>query len=323
MKKKKKKPIIFIFLVALVVLYALIYVIPKVSTVFVTSYVAEYGQLTISDETTGYLVRKETVYTSLKSGDINPYVEEGTLVRQNTKIMQVDEGQDGGISGKYAHILDGLGEKVVETKKYRSKKVGIVSYYADGYEQTLRPGNLNKLTLEDFEKVSNDNIVKLSRKTVNAGEPVYKIVDRTKWYVVCYVDLDHKDRYEKGAPVRVEFEDQTCQATVYKVSEENDKAKVVLKIGEYYENYSKIRKCNVNLVTYDDRGLLILNSSITEKDGKQGVYIKTNNDKFIFVPIQVFATNGEYSTIANGTFIDEAGEYQATVDLYDEVQKNP
>lgn len=321
--KKKKKPVILIFLAVLIILYILIYFVPKVSTVFVTSYVAQYGQLTISDETTGYIVRKETVYTATNAGEINQYVEEGTLVRKKIRVMEINDGADGEISGKYTAILDRLGDAAKPSKKYRSPKVGIVSYYADGYESTLKPKNLDKLTYEDYKKVSQDDTIKLSRKNAKTGEPVFKIVDRTKWYIVCYVDLENKDRYEKGTILNVEFEDQTCEAVVYKAEPEGDKLKIVLRSGEYYENFAKIRVCDVRIVTYDDRGLLILNSSITEKKGVKGVYVKTNNDKFVFVPIFPLASNGEYTMIETGTHITEDGEYIATVDLYDEIQKNP
>lgn len=323
MKMKKKKPVIFIFLIVLIVLYFLIYIIPKVSNAFVTSYVAQYGQLTISDETTGYLVRKETVYTATDSGEINQYVDEGTLVRKKIRILEINEGSEGEISDKYSDILNRLGDAVKPSKKYRSSKVGIVSYYADGYESTLKPANLTSLTYEDYSKLSDKDIVKLSRKKANAGEPVYKIVDRTKWYVVCYVDPEHKDRYKKGTVLNIEFEDQTCEAAVYGVYPEGDRLKVVLRSGEYYENFAKTRVCDVRLVTYDDRGLLVMNRSITEENGVKGVKVKTNNDKYVFVPVFPLASNGEYTMIETGTHITEDGKYIATVNLYDEIQKNP
>ena len=60
MSKLKKKPIL-VFVILLIVLYAIIYIVPKINGALVSSYVAEYGELKISDETTAYFVRDEKV----------------------------------------------------------------------------------------------------------------------------------------------------------------------------------------------------------------------------------------------------------------------
>ena len=60
MGKIRKKPIL-LFVIALVTLYVIIYIVPGVTGALISSYTAVYGQLRVTDETTGYLVRNETV----------------------------------------------------------------------------------------------------------------------------------------------------------------------------------------------------------------------------------------------------------------------
>ena len=63
MEKFKNKPIL-VFITVFLILYAIIYVIPKVTGALKFSYVAEYGNLEVADEVAGYFVRNEKVYFS-------------------------------------------------------------------------------------------------------------------------------------------------------------------------------------------------------------------------------------------------------------------
>ncbi len=58
MKKIRKSPIV-LFMLALILLYVIIYIVPSVTGALVSSYIVEYGELKVADEVTGYLVRNE------------------------------------------------------------------------------------------------------------------------------------------------------------------------------------------------------------------------------------------------------------------------
>ena len=84
----KKKPII-LFPILLIILYVLIYVVPGLSGALQSTYTVEYGTLSTYDETVGYIVRDETVYVTKTGGMQNRYIEDGKLVRQGTKILDI------------------------------------------------------------------------------------------------------------------------------------------------------------------------------------------------------------------------------------------
>ncbi|MBR3786058.1 MAG: hypothetical protein IKJ77_06620 [Firmicutes bacterium] len=333
MKKMKKKTIV-LFVLTLVVLYTIIYIVPKVSGAMVPSYIAEYGQLKIYDETTAYFVRNEKVYLAADTGGTNYFFKEGSLVRKDGRIMEVKaNGQTGktdsngnpiGPDKKYQRILGNLGKKAVVREDYRVRDVGVVSYYADGYEKALTPKNMKKKGEAFFKKLSQKDVLELRRKSVIAGEPVFKIVDRTEWFLVCFVDAEHLDRYEVGKRIKVEFEDGELDARVYRASEVGGKAKITLRTDYYYEKFAETRVADVSLVTYDESGVIVENGSIAEEKGRQGVYVKGKNDEFFFVPIQIYATDGEKSLIADDFYYDleRDGEMVITVEVYDEILKN-
>ena len=176
-----------------------------------------------------------------------------------------------------------------------------------------------------YSKISEDNVADLKRKNIAEGEPVFRIVDRTEWYIVCFVPVEHLDRYEEGNDVTAEFEDDSVEAEVYSVSKDKDgeHGRVILSVGNYYENYTKTRACPVSLVTYDEKGLLLENDSITEEDGQKGVYVRNKTGDYYFVPVKIYATDGEFSLAADTMYFDENGEQVMTVEIYDEILKNP
>jgi len=325
MKKLAKRPILLL-LIVLVILYAVIYIVPKISGALVPSYIAEYGELKISDETTAYFVRNEKVYAARSNGDTNYFFDNGSLIRKDTRVMEVNGESDEAVepSETYGTILSRLGDNMTKSKSYRTKDVGVISYSADGYERTLTPKNMAKWDESFFKELSQKDVMNLKREKVVKGEPVFKIVDRTKWYLVCFVDEKHKDRYEKGSPVRVEFEDDYVDMTVYKRKTVGGKVRVILQTDYYYEKFAETRVADVSLVTYNENGLIVDNSSITEEKGQTGVYVRSKSDDFFFVPIKVYATDGEKSLIADDFYydVDKDGEMVITVEVYDEILKD-
>ena len=77
MKKKKTMFWGAIYGIALITVLVIVYVLPSVAGLFDRSYVAKYGNVEVKDETEGYIVRNETVYTAAKSGTVKHYASEG------------------------------------------------------------------------------------------------------------------------------------------------------------------------------------------------------------------------------------------------------
>lgn len=51
--------------------------------------------------------------------------------------------------------------------------------------------------------------------------------------------------------------------------------------------------------------------------------MKNKTNDYIFVPIKVYASDGEYALVADTMYQDEEGEQVMTVEIYDQVLKNP
>lgn len=324
MKKKKKKPVVLIYFLILIILYIMIYVFPKVTGVLQPTYNITYGEMKLSDTTDGYVVRNEKLYLTSRGGNTNYYIEEGDLLRTGSTVMDVEGSTDSEISSRFEGVIERVGDAAATTGSYSVEDGGVVYYFADGYEGQLTPGNMGKKDKSFYDQLRQKDVVSLNREKVNAGEPVFKIVDRTKWYMVCYIPKEHRSRYKVGNRISVEFDDVSLRTTVRSRKNEGEFCKIILTTDHFYGRFGEMRVINdVHLVTYEERGLLVENKSIVEEKGQKGVYVQDKVGNVSFVPIKVIKSDGEKSLVYDTRFYDEKGKEHRTVKIYDVVLRNP
>ena len=331
MSKFRTKPIL-IFIAVLVVLYCVIYVVPTVTGALRSSYTVGYGQLLTYDQTEGYIVRNENVYIADTSGKANRYIKEGKLIRKGTRVMEVIEDKEA--EPDPAQTADQNGEQTAEqeeiqlkegeilTDTYIAESEGILTYHMDGLESDLTPANMKEKSTGYFRRMASGSR-SLKTSVVTRGEPVYKIVDRSGWYLVCFVPKNHKERYTKGQKVTLYLGDEQIMGTIRGIKEKGRKCRLIIRSDYYFDGFLTDRTCDLKVVTSDVMGLLIENSSIAKKKGRSGVYVRQKTGEYKFTPISVYATDGEKSAIAEGYFFDEEGNPVNTVKNYDEVLRRP
>lgn len=302
-KGKGKRIILYLFLISLLVLSTIIYVLPTVTGALVKTSVVEYGSLQVIDSVTCYFVRDEKVVTADASGSIQYYFEEGDLVRKGTKVLD----------------LVPAGGKYVLSDNY------LVSYYIDGHEDFFTPDNLSKISREEVETLDLE-VHDTRREKAVSGEPLYKLVDNGVWYAVFWVDQENIVKYTKGSPVKMQFPLGNVEGKTFDIIDDHGLWKVVLRFTKYYEDMAKLRTTNAKVVTSDYEGLMVANENITTKEGKPGVYVKDISGEFIFTPVSVITSDGEYSLVECSFYNEEVSgtvERISTVEAYDEILKHP
>ena len=385
MRNLRTRPIL-IFLVALIALYCVIYLAPKVSGALRQSYTVEYGQLQIYDDAEAYLVRTETVYFAGTEGQANRYIDEGKLVRGGTKVMQViteeeqkeaeekaaeeaaQEASKGGeaeeaavpdagtasgggvldIEGhdlhqsvtsepgdetaettiqdpKFREIIKGDAEAGITTnEKYKTESEGVVTYNADGYEAELTPATMEEKGYGYYRGLRDDMNVDLIRDEIILGEPVFKVVDRSKWYLVCYIPSENGEKYEAGQKVTVIIDGkEQILGSVYSIEKEGKRSRLIISTNYYYEKMTTQRIADVKIITSDVRGLLIEYDSVTEEQNTYGVYVKKKTGDYEFIPVNIISTDGKKAIISRSYFYNTAGKQVSTVKLYDEILARP
>ena len=314
--------------VMIAVLYVLIYIAPKFSDAFVETYTATYGTLDV-DKTVDYLcVRNERVHTADNSGTVDRTVKSGVLRRKGSEIMKV-----GGTT-------------------YRSQIRGIVVYTYDGLEKKFTSEKMMDLKETSLHPKTNDKgelknpLKKCSKKSVSQGDPVFRIVDNTAWYLVTWVSKEEAKDFVQGRRVTVEFDDEdksTIQCRIYYVegSEENsgdsgtdekaedskdkksEKVKIILSCDRYMKGFTRLRYGEMRIILEQKTGIILDTSSIVEdENGQKGVYVQNKYGKYVFTPISIIAQVGDKTVVENRTYYDsETDKIIATVRDYDSIKK--
>ncbi len=315
---------IILYLALILILYLVIEMVPRMTTAFETTQILEPGNLVLTCETTGYLIKEETINIAPESGTIKYLVKEGTVVSKNRKVIEIGESEanmEGSV--KYEDLLDGMQGYSGLVERRRTPISGVFSLSMDGSEQAMNPAHMDSLS---YEKVKDLPMKARSLETgaVAAGDPMYKVTDDNKWYVVCWLDKDEAEGYSEGQEMKLQLPAGTVDATIRSVTKEEDRYKVIFRSDMYYKELAASREVDMTITSSDCSGLLVDNVCLIEKEGKQGVYVRNKNGDYYFVQVNVIETDGKESVISESSYYDpEKEDIVYTVSVYDEVLKQP
>jgi len=323
--KKKTKKAICIYLAALLILYIVIEVLPRVTDIFETTQVLEPGNIKLAYDTTGYFIKEESVGIASETGDIEYLVEVGAAIKKGHKLVAVQADKDAGDKEpRFDDYLERLKGYDGLYKEYAAPISGVFSLSIDGYEDYLTPDNMDKVERSSVKKLAYDS-ADLERKSVIKGEPIYKVTWDDYWYILCWVDQKTAETYSEGRHVTLELPEGNVRAKIHSIKKEKESNdyRVIFYLNVYYEALAESRAEDVNIVISDNEGLIVDNKCIIEKNGNKGVYVVDKNGNYEFTPIKIIAYDDKQSVIEDVTFYDEEGYQVYTVDVYDEVLKNP
>lgn len=323
--KKGKKLLIILYAIIVIGLGCLIYVVPQFKEAVTRTSVLEYGNLQVKDTVTCYFIRDEIVYSAGTSGSVNYYIEDKTQVRKGAKVLDISPGkvEVGGDEERPTEKLrQRLGTDAVKTDTYAVPIPSTVSYYVDGYENYFTPDNMRQLRYDNIKDISFE-VQNLVRDDTLEGEPLYKLCRDQKWYMAAWVEAGNISKYTVESNVTVNLPLGDVKAKIIDIIEDGDKWLVLFQSNRYYEDLTNIRYASATVITSDYSGIIIDNASITTNDGKVGVYKKTKNGDYVFVPIKVLTTDGTQSLAEVSYYYDADGNRVNTVEIYDEILKRP
>jgi len=330
---KNNRKTILIYLMVVLVFGLVIYVLPMVTDAFSATTVLEKGGIQVSDETDCYFVRNETVYEAGNAGTVKYKIKEGTHIRTGTILadFESDDSDNSEVMAarsKYADIIENVGSDAIRTKSFESQSSGVISYWADGYEAMLTPSTMNEFSREKAQSLT-AKAVELRQSPVRKTEPVLKICDNDNWYIMCWVESASVANYEVGNTVSVILPAGTVDMKVRSITQEGDYWKLIFWSNNYYEEFTKsrveegrimaryyegIKTETANIITYVDE---------ETKEKTLVVLMLKKNGEYGIVPVKVRANDGEFSVLAEGSFVDDKGILHNSVNLYDEILKNP
>lgn len=324
---KKKKTLFWgaIYVIALITVLVIVYVLPSVAGLFDRSYVAKYGNVEVKDETEGYIVRNETVYTAGKAGNVKRTVTEGELVKGNSKVAKISGEGASSSSDKYDSLLKKIKKEdaFISTDNGNTEHPGYITYKLDGLEY-LNSDNIFNMSENQFEKLGKSKISELSDGKVAKGEPVFKVIENGSWWYIFYADSETANHYAKGQNVKISIANKNMNAVVVGLHKGKGKsARIILRCRQYFDGFTTGRFEKANVTASSSDGVVILTKSIVKKDGKKGVITKDKIGRLRFKAISIKANNGEKAAVYEDIYMDSKGNYVKTISTYDEVVKSP
>lgn len=301
--KKKTRSIIFLYVAALIVLFIIIYVFPKLGGALERTSLIEYGEISTSNVADLIVIRDEGVAKSEDEGEIHHYFDDGDFLRKGTKVLDIAGNQAG----------------------YKLKNSAYISYTIDGLEKKLTPESISELSKRNIDKMK-PVTTKLKTRRAAKGQPLYKAVKNNYWYVLFWLEKEEAINYQKGKAVTLKTKNEEVLGKVHFIKDEGKYFRICLAFNRNFDKFLNVREMEAKIITLRVEGLIVANKSITVKNGQTGVYVKDVVGEFNFVPVSVIATDGEYSAVKNEPFlveVDGKEKLVKTVKVYDEILNHP
>ena len=226
--------------------------------------------------------------------------------------------------GKYAEIMEDLGDEYTVTEDGFTNESGYVSYSVDGAEARLSTKALESLDQNDLKKLTGRKTVKMPAKYCGKNYPVFKIVRNRKWYLVYYLKNDDAAKYTEGETVYIEVNGENVPVTVQEVREEGKNTRITLTCKTFFDGFLDIRSLDTKVTVESAEGLVLEDGSIVEApDGKRGVFVINKLGEHVFTPVKTKADDGTKCVVYSDIYVDEGGNYVETIGTYDEIIAEP
>ncbi|KPU28299.1 hypothetical protein TR13x_02895 [Caloranaerobacter sp. TR13] len=295
-------------------------------------------------------IEKNQIFIDEKIDILRKNILEGdfTKINQVTRELKSDLDKRSNLFGNNSLIANDL-DKLYEMRKnlqdrlknakanYYSKNCGIVSYTIDGLEEIYNLKSLSNFTPDKF-RIIERNIHKVNNDwEVTLGEPIFKITDNYKWYLVVKLMSESSiDRLNEGKDVYIKFieKNEKIKGKVYKVNKGSNEHIVIFEFDSYLYKFYNERYADVEIITDTYYGLKIPKSAVIKKDGIDGVYIKDISNIVKFKPVKIIGQNDKYIIVDEGSKIKAGdrgkieininGNYEKryTISVFDEVFVN-
>lgn len=311
-----------LYLGLLAVCIVALYAIPSVRGMLEQTYIAEYGTLDVKDDVSAFVVKDEYVFVAKKSSSVKRIIDEGELVKAATRVVEM-EPRDGDDSRSDSDISAELGKAAKETESGYTSESGYVSYKASGAEPALSIENMGALTKEDYEDLTSRKEKSTEKGRVKKGDPVFKIVKNSKWYLVYYTGKENAERYHPGSYAYMDANDESVRVRIHSVEELENESRVILECKSFFDGFPELQTFEAPITLASAEGLILRKSSIVKNGDRQGVFVKNKIGKHVFKPISVIASDGDKCVAYSDIFLDEGGNFVETIGTYDEIIENP
>ncbi len=178
--------------------------------------------------------------------------------------------------------------------KLKAPFSGVVSYKIDNFEEIFNLENLEELVQVDI-KNSNYGIINYKISQTKVDEPVFKVVDNFKWYMVAETDAPF-DFFNNTKAESIWIKFSSGERVKCEIIEVLNNGRIIISGSEHFEGLISERKIPIKVEKDSEFGVIIPVAAIISNDNKQGVMIKGLGGKE-FREIEILCKNGNQAVV--------------------------
>ncbi|MBY6274885.1 HlyD family efflux transporter periplasmic adaptor subunit [Symbiobacterium thermophilum] len=234
------------------------------------------GSLRVTLEADAVLVRREQVYRAPQAGTLRRLAAEGARVRVGGQVVAFAPGQS-------AAAL----EEVITTPVS-----GVVFYQTDGLEEVLTPEAVAGWGPEAFSTLPYPDTREIADGPVEAGEPLFKLVDDLSLEMLLRVSADSLSESQQAVlpgqevELQVSGRDLPLTARVVRLAAAGPDLLVHLEAPLPSADALRLRRMRVSLLLAEYEGIILPRAAIDVEQGRTGVWIAQRGG-YRFVPVRV------------------------------------
>ena len=197
-----------------------------------------------------------------------------------------------------------------------SHMAGVYSKNVDGLEDTLSPKSVLSYKVADFNALGEPKVRPEGNVTI--GQPVCKVVNNQKWYVLTVVDKETASKLQEGQEVKMRFDrlpGTDISGTVQYISKEDSAASenvLVIKCEKHQDGVFSLRKTGLELVLESYEGYRVPMSAVRIKDGEKGIMVHGEAGTHFRKCNILYTDTEEQTVIISKAFNDNRGSLKET-----------
>lgn len=232
------------------------------------------------------IVRDEKVITSPISGRVKLMVGEGDRLATGKKLAEIKSANN--------------------NQKIFNQKAGLVSFAVDGLETKVNLDNLNKLNLQQFEKLNGHYKQLLSGDKIAEGDPLYRIVNNFKLFIIVKVPKTQLERFRINELIFLEQKnsEELFEARIVDIRQSLEHSFFQIEIEQFVPEWINRRKIKLNIIKNIYRGIKIPKKAVFNQPSGRGVLKVTGYNKYEFKKIKILNGN-DHSVIVDGLEVGE------------------
>lgn len=294
--------------------------------------VKQLKELNMRLATAGISGKEETYNSSIYGNDaeISSYIRDmsDSATERNIKTFadkvvsvetrlkaKTDDGDQGKTVEELTSEINSLNQSAGLLQTITAEKGGVFCPRTDGMEEKLDYSKALEATPPYLKEL--DGAVPVISQNVEAGQPLFKIINNYTWYFAANIDKKQAETLKEGQNVNLEFfdlSDMPVSGRIAKISnEDGGDVTVVVSTNKYVKGIYSTNKINCDIVTVSVEGIKLPVSCLRVKDGTEGVFV-VRLDRAKFVPVSVKYKNNEWAVVSP---VDATGD--SKLKIYDEV----